>query len=641
VNILDPELVLSSPSDIRETLLRGRTLNFPLPDRNASIEVLSDDVLLIIFGPYRVSSPLHWHRLAHVCRRWRRIVFASPRGLDLRLYCKPGTPVMKTLDCWPALPIVVQYRGCQVLDYPTSEDEDNIVATLKHSDRICSISLIVTKSLLKKLGTIVQSFPELEYLALQCRDLYMPFPPSFQWGTRLRSLSLTGISLSALPQLLSSSPNLVDLQLHDIVNTREELPPQTFAGAVSGMTRLQSLSLHFHVLFQYNPVDVPPFSGERVVLPALTHIKIRGITDDYLNGFVARIDAPHLADIETMLDYRPNIDVSPFRQFIDRIEMQKSHRRADILTSGCAISMSLTSPKPPSRLKLGICCRQFDQQLSTMARICNHFSQALLSVRDLRIETQTSSGWAGTNGEYWSELIRSFRGAGRFHVAGELAADILRPLQPRVGDLTSGALPALTNLYVIGSRSGPLQDIIRSIITLRKLSGSPIVGKYIDVNSGNDKILQESNSEDESMRILPTRTCRYCNVRLAEREDLIHSNRRVPLEACEELCRFCHAPWQLCRSASRGRFCERPRPPDVELSDSFPFLIPLNHQRRTETPSAPLSVVPTTPMHISGSWSNWRPAERQRDYWRFVPNLRSLGTLFTLAKARWVHGVAK
>jgi hypothetical protein len=534
---------------------------------------------------------------------------------------------MKILDCWPALPIVVQYRACQVIDSLSPEDEDNIIAALKHSDRICSISLVVPRSLLKKLGSIVQSFPELEDLALQCRDLYMPFPPYFQWGTRLRSLSLTGISLSALPQLLSSSPGLVNLQLHDIISTRK-LPPQTFASAVSGMTRLQSLSLHFHILFQYSFVDIPPFSGERVVLPALTHIKIRGITDDYLNGFVARIDTPQLADIEIMLVHRPNIDVSPFRQFIDRIEMQKSHRRADILTSGCAISTSLTSPKAPSRLNLGICSRQFDQQLSTMARICNHFSQALLSVRDLRIETtETPSGRDGTDGEKWLELIRWFGSAGRFHVAGELAADILHALKPRVGEFTSGALPALTNLYVIGSRSGPLQDIIRSIITLRKLSGSPIVGKYIDVNSGNDKVLRESNSEDESMRILPIRTCRYCNVRLAERQDLIrHSNRRAPLDACEELCRFCHAPWQLCRPR------ERLHPPNVEPSDSIPVLIPLTPRRRIETPSAQLSVVPTTPMDISGSWSNWRPAERPRDYWRFVPNLRSIGTLFS---SRW------
>ena len=60
----------------------------------------------------------------------------------------------------------------------------------------------------------------------------------------------------------------------------------------------------------------------------------------------------------------------------------------------------------------------------------------------------------------------------------------------------------------------------------------------------------------------------------------------------------------------------------------YPSLIPLTPRRRTEMLSAPLSVVPNTPLHISHHWSNSRPAERHRGYWRNVPNLRSLGTLF-------------
>ena len=596
-----------------------RTSNVPLPDRTASIEVLPDDVLLIIFCFYQVFSPLHWHRLAHVCRQWRYIVFASPRCLNLRLYCNPGTPVLKTLDCWPALPIVVQYSGCQIVDSPTSEDEDNVVAALKHSDRICSISLIVTRSLLKKLGTSVHSFPELEDLVLLCRsDPYMPFPPNFRWGTCLRSLNLTGISLSTLPQLLSASPNLVDLQLHDIISTRQRFP-QNFASFLSGMTLLQSLSLHFHVLNTH--LDTHPFSEERIVFPALTHIKIRGLKSDYLNSFVAQIDAPHLADIEIMLIYQHNIDVSPFMQFVDRIEKQKSHSRADILSSGCAISMTLSEPQSCSRIKMGICCRDLAEQFSSMTRICNDFSQSLLGVRDLRIETTQKPsrryGGDGTTVENWLELIRWFGGAGRLHVAGdsELMADILRALRPlrhRFGEFTSGALPALTNIYVIGPRSmsGLLQDIVQSITALRKFSNNPIVGR-VDVNSRSNKI-----------------------VCLAERQDLIrHSNCCAPSQECEELCRFCHAPRLLCRSNSRERrLRRRPRLSYVHPSDLFPPHTPLTPGRRTDTPPSPLSVVPTTPLHIPDTRSNWRPVERQRDYWQFVPNLRSLGTLFN---SRW------
>ncbi|KAH9018085.1 hypothetical protein EDB84DRAFT_662308 [Lactarius hengduanensis] len=657
VNTLDSDLASLSPGttgDNQEILLRRRAFNFPLLDRNTSIEVLPDDVLLNIFGSYRVSSPLHWHRLTHVCRRWRRIVFASPRGLDLRLYCKHGTPVLKTLDYWPALPIAVQYKGCPMLNPPTPEDEDNIVAALKRSDRVCSISLTVTHSLLKKLGTIEEPFPELEDLVLLCRNgLPLPFPSNFRWGTRLRSLCLTRISFPTLPHLLSSCPNLVDLQLHEIFNF-QSLSPQAIANALSGVTQLQSLSLHFHFpVFHPSLIAVPPLSGERLVLPALTHFKFRG-TSDYLNGFVAGIDAPHLADIEITFSHWPTIDVSPLRQFIDRIEMQKCPRRADVLFSECAISMSLTRPRAPARLELRISCRQLNRQLSSMARIRNHFSQSLDSVKDLRIEvTRTSSGQDSTNGERWTEFLRSFRGAERLHVAGELATDILHALRPAAGEPTNDALPALTNLYVIGPRSGALQDAVRSIITPRKLSGSPIVGKYINADSRKDKTLPEPTAEDdESARKLPTRTrtCRYCNLRFEERQDLIRQSRhRAPSEECEEWCRLCCSPWSQCLFASRRRL-PRYRPPNVWPSNALPSdnsssaidrVVMWLGNSVPSHPTVPLYPprleVPTTSSHISETRSTRRPTKSQRVYQRFIPSLRSLGNLLSSRLRRWTE----
>ncbi|KAH9968522.1 hypothetical protein BGW80DRAFT_1337992, partial [Lactifluus volemus] len=42
---------------------------------------------------YKATGPWKWHRLVHVCRRWRHIIFDSPRSLDLQLFCTYGTPV--------------------------------------------------------------------------------------------------------------------------------------------------------------------------------------------------------------------------------------------------------------------------------------------------------------------------------------------------------------------------------------------------------------------------------------------------------------------------------------------------------------------------------------------------------------------
>src|SRR5260221_5208216 len=54
--------------------------------------------------PEEASAVESWQLLVHVCRRWRSLVFGSPRRLNLRLFCTPETPAKDTLAVWPALP---------------------------------------------------------------------------------------------------------------------------------------------------------------------------------------------------------------------------------------------------------------------------------------------------------------------------------------------------------------------------------------------------------------------------------------------------------------------------------------------------------------------------------------------------------
>ncbi|KAH9042841.1 hypothetical protein EDB84DRAFT_897824 [Lactarius hengduanensis] len=121
---------------------------FPTSGR-VTIGELPDNVLLNIFRYYLDVSPRHWPRLVYICHKWRRIVLTSQRTLHLRIFCTHGTPVLKTLNCWPAIPIVVQYGGSPELCLPAPEDEGNITAALKQCGRVISINLTVTKSLLK------------------------------------------------------------------------------------------------------------------------------------------------------------------------------------------------------------------------------------------------------------------------------------------------------------------------------------------------------------------------------------------------------------------------------------------------------------------------------------------------------------
>ncbi|KAH9003948.1 hypothetical protein EDB83DRAFT_777541 [Lactarius deliciosus] len=444
-----------------------------------TFEMLPDDVLLNTFRHHLNVSAQFWPTLTHVCRRWRQIVFTSPLVLGLRLYCTYGTPVLKTLDFWPALPITVQYGGSPTLDPPTPKDEENIVAALKHSDRVTSIGLTISSSLLERLFAIGMPFSGLEVLVLLSRDtVELTLPSTFRWGPRLRTLHLTGIAIPTLPQFLSPSTGVVDIQLHDIP-MNGYFSPEAFANALSGTTQLETLSLHFLSLPpRRHYLSLPPSSGERIVLPALTCLKYRG-TSKYLDRLVVRIDAPRLGDIDIRFFSQPTMDASQLGRFIERIGMQTSFSQAVVQTSTHAISISFPNPLT-STFQLQISCPQLDWQLSSMAQICDQFSPVLSRVNSLAIKTiQPSSGHDDADGEQWLDLIRAFGGATDLRVAGVHVADILCALRPVDGGNTN-VLPALCSLLVEGPMEmhGPSWDAVQSLITSQRISGS---GRPIEV----------------------------------------------------------------------------------------------------------------------------------------------------------------
>ena len=438
--------------------------------RAKPIEVLSEDILLIIFRHYLGASAPIWYRLAHVCRSWRRIIFTSPLGLRLRLHCTYGTPVLKTLDYWPPFPIVLNYGGLPTLRPPSPEDEDNITAALEHSDRVCSISLTVSSSLLKKLSTISKPFSELEELVL-LSQVQLTLPHAFWWGHRLRTLHSTRIAIPSLPQLLLPSQDLVDLQLHEIPSVGY-FPPETFANALCGMTQLKSLSLHFLSLPpRRNYLSLPPPPGDLVVLPSLTCFKYRGISK-YLDSLVARIDAPRLEDIDIRFFNQPTLDASQLGIFINRIEM--TFLQADILSSRGATSVTFTQPGALTRLGLQISCEQLDWQLTSIYQICDHFSSFISSVEDLGVKTiGPSSVPDDMDDEQWVRLLRLFDGLKAFRVAGELTTDILGAL--RLAEEHQIVFSALQNLYIESmSMPGPLWDSVQSFDAQRRFSSHPV-----------------------------------------------------------------------------------------------------------------------------------------------------------------------
>jgi hypothetical protein len=97
--------------------------------------MLPDDALLELFDLCVVGArSIQGQSLAHVCRRWRIVVFGSPNRLNLRLICTQKTPARDTLNVWPPFPLLIISRKTSNLQ----ECFDNIISVLERSDRVRS-----------------------------------------------------------------------------------------------------------------------------------------------------------------------------------------------------------------------------------------------------------------------------------------------------------------------------------------------------------------------------------------------------------------------------------------------------------------------------------------------------------------------
>ena len=308
-----------------------------------SIGSISDDPLLEIFSFYleefyeaydldkfsAVTTLEAWRSLVHVCRRWRNLVFASPRRLNLRLVCTGRRHVREMLGVWPALPIVI--RDWNLGQYPLPPDSeeriDNVIAALEHRDRVCQITL---GNLLFPIFTAMmqEPFPRLTRLYLSSEaESPMLLPDSFLGGSapHLQSLTLASIPFPSLPTLLLTTKDLVELRLWSIPDSGY-ISPVAMVACLSSLIRLENLELriNFRSLPGRPSQRLPSLT--RIGLPTLTRFRFLG-TNKYIEELVARINAPLLQDISVAFFHEPPLfDISHLNQFISRIENFKLHR---------------------------------------------------------------------------------------------------------------------------------------------------------------------------------------------------------------------------------------------------------------------------------------------------------------------------
>jgi hypothetical protein len=467
--------------------------------RRVSINILPDDVLLEIFDHY-MTPPLSyaygmehadaWHKLVHVCQRWRYVVFDSPLRLDLRLLCTGRTPVTNMLHIWPALPIVIS----ATLPLPVS-GVTNIISTLQQHNRVCTIRIYgVPNSPWKELAAMQEPFPALTELWLVSLDTNVTvLPDSFLGGSapRLKTLYLFGVPFPGLPKLLLSTHNLVRLYLWRIPRSGY-ISPSAMVTALSTLTSLEEFHLGFwSSRSQADRASRRPPPLTRVALPALTSLQFTG-DSEYLEDFVSRLEAPLLSRTEITFFTQLTFDTPLLRHFISRLATFKTAYQAYIMSHDNTVQVSLylrnraDEEEAGVTVILSISCEPLDWQISSLAQVCNTSLPPLPTLERLDIDIYTDRDllleWQDDmEDSQWLELLPPFTSVKDLDLSEASVPFVAPALQELSGERVTEVLPALQNLFLTGSQpSGPVKQAIGKFIATRQLFGYPVTVYHRD-----------------------------------------------------------------------------------------------------------------------------------------------------------------
>jgi len=482
--------------------------------QTVTIEILPDYALLEIFSFYleeaykadSLDSVDHleaWRTLVHVCQRWRRVVFASPRRLNLRLVCTSRRPVREMLDIWPPLPIVVwdlELHGYSWLG-KHNDNVDNIVAALEHHDRVCQVVLgSIPASLLQQDTVMMESFPALTHVSLisvvlRISDLADSFLGGY--APHLRELTLDGIPFPALPKLLLSTHGLVELRLPNIPHSAY-ISPEAMVTCLSCLTNLEKLSFGF---FSGKSCPDEPSqhlpSLARVDFPALVEFRFHGV-NKYLEDFVARINAPLLFDMHISLFYFRPLNNTQLSKFIHRIEKFQALRRAEVRLSDEVAYIKFANTIDTAILVFEIPsnpCLVAEAQILALRELCISFPSPIppsMERLDILLDHPPPDyrpGSEETVNAQWVALLDLFTAVKDLYLCEELALRVVQVMQEFVWEDSVESLPALQNIFVEGRQlSGAVGAAIDAFIAVRQNSG-----QLVAVHSWNRMHWQETN----------------------------------------------------------------------------------------------------------------------------------------------------
>ena len=460
-------------------------------EEDSTIDILTDNVLLEIFCFHQVlylsdrdvfEMPLRdWRQLMHVCRRWRQIIFESPRRLNLQILCTFNKRFKKSLGIWPDFPIAIKHRNFRL----DSIDQDDVIAALEHPDRVFCIELKITGSQLEKMATVLQKpFPVLTHLDICSKDdENLDLPGGFLGGSApcLEQISLSHISFPALPTLLLSAKNLVKLRLYSVPPTY--YTPGAMVVCLAELPRLDTLFLEFtSATVRLGQIRPPPIT--RVVLPTLADFDFYGASE-YLEDLVAQIDCPEL-DYVNVYIANPVVDfqVAQLAKFLNRSvgPRMSPYSPTEIDTDDDRVMIKMFCDpdlrndvwKPERRRATIVIYYQWtNPQVSLIAKVVNRFSAILSTVVYLSLISPESAYYhiTGADDIDWLYLLHPFSAVQTLHVSWGHARRVAHALEDIPAERVAKVLPSLS-LACLEACPGSFPE---KFVAARELSDCPVV----------------------------------------------------------------------------------------------------------------------------------------------------------------------
>jgi hypothetical protein len=444
-----------------------------------TVDKLSDDVLLEIFvcltcqlkPEWLIAFEDGWRTLVHVCKRWRSVVFSSPRRLDLQLFCTNTRPVKKLLDIWPPLPI---YIFASLVWTSPMRSVTNLMAGLEQQNRVTNISISGFLDSILKRSVAMKPYPALTRLDLSSNDAKaLVLPDSFLGGSapRLREIWLSNIPFPGIGKLLLSTTDLGRLSLYDIPHSGI-IPPEAMVANLSTLTRLEQLCLQFRSprpRADREHRHPPPLT--HVVLPALTRLWFKG-DSEYVEDILSRVDAPLLNIMDITFFNQLVFDTPQLSHFISRVGTSRPPDCAPIFFNHGHVTVQLFRS-----LSLCILCEPSDWQLSSLSQLCNSALSPLLTPERLKIYNRRMSWEDDMESVQWLEFLQLFPSVKEL----VLSAKSFQLVAPTLNELDITVLPAIQTIAIQGPQSSePDIKAIGTFISTHQLLGRPVTTQCRD-----------------------------------------------------------------------------------------------------------------------------------------------------------------